>query len=112
MFEAIALQIVDDYIAMQSDIGTDLTTLRADGGASGNAFLMQVQADQLQRPVDCSGVEEIGALGVAAMAFASMGIDLPLPAPQTRFIHQIEPKAVTPLSRLWAQALAKARLSD
>ncbi len=111
-FDAIALQIVDVFTAMQSDTGTDLTALRADGGASGNAFLMQLQADLLQRPVDCSEVEEVGALGVAAMAFASMGIDLPLPAAQTRFTPRIGPKAVAPLSRLWAQALAKARLSD
>lgn len=74
-FEAIALQVADVLAAMERDIGQPLTGLRADGGASGNAFLMQLQADVLDRPVLCRDVAEVGALGVAAMAFGGLGVD-------------------------------------
>jgi glycerol kinase len=74
-FEAIAQQIADVFEAMQSDIGHPLAALKADGGASGNGFLMQLQADLIGRPVKASRVEEVGALGVAAMALAAMGCD-------------------------------------
>ncbi|WP_445679381.1 FGGY-family carbohydrate kinase [Radicibacter daui] len=109
-FEAIALQIADVFHAMEQDIGTPLTALHADGGASANDFLMQLQADVLGCPVIRSEVAEVGALGVAAMAFASLGIDpeavLSRSADGTRF----EPKAGaewrTALQAGWKAALA------
>ncbi|MEO6300106.1 MAG: FGGY family carbohydrate kinase [Paracoccaceae bacterium] len=73
-FEAIACQIVDVFAAMEQDCGQPLLGLLADGGASTNAFLMQLQADLLNRPVTRSDVAEVGALGAAAMAFSGMGI--------------------------------------
>lgn len=72
-FEAIAHQIADVFEAMQSDIGHGLVSLNADGGASGNAFLMQLQADLIGRPVHASRVEEVGAIGAAAMATTGIG---------------------------------------
>ncbi len=72
-FEAIAHQIADVLDAMQADVGRELETLSADGGASGNGFLMQLQADLIGKNVHASRVEEVGALGVAAMAMASVG---------------------------------------
>jgi glycerol kinase len=71
--EGIAHQIADVWTAMEADIGHPLALLSADGGASGNAFLMQLQADILQRPVTVSAVEEVGAIGAAAMAAQAMG---------------------------------------
>ncbi len=71
--EAIAHQIADVWDAMEADIGHPLDQLSADGGASGNAVLMQLQADVLQRPVRVSAVEEVGALGAAAMAARTLG---------------------------------------
>ncbi|MES2541045.1 MAG: FGGY family carbohydrate kinase [Pseudomonadota bacterium] len=62
-FEAIAQQIADVLQAMEADVGQPLAELRADGGASGNGFLMQFQADLIGRPVLVSGIEEIGAFG-------------------------------------------------
>lgn len=59
--EAIACEIADVFTAMEADIGTPLTTLLADGGASANDFLVQLQADLLQCPVLQSAVEEVGA---------------------------------------------------
>ena len=79
-FDAIACQIADVFTAMEADCGLPLTTLLADGGASSNGFLMQLQANLLNRPVTRSAVPEIGALGAAAMAFAGMGIATQTPA--------------------------------
>jgi glycerol kinase len=42
--------------------------LRADGGATANAFLMQFQADLLQAPVEVAAERETTALGAAALA--------------------------------------------
>lgn len=50
LFAAIACQSADVFAAMESDISRSLATLRADGGASGNPFLMQLQAAILVRP--------------------------------------------------------------
>ena len=43
--ESIAYQVNDVLCAMKADSGIGLTSLKADGGASANNFLMQVQAD-------------------------------------------------------------------
>ena len=74
-FEAVALQIADVFAAMERDIGQPLAGLLADGGASANRFLMQLQADLLNRPVTRSEVAEVGAMGAAAMAFHGLGIE-------------------------------------
>lgn len=71
-FEAIAFQIADVFAAMEADVGARLESLRADGGASRNDFLMQLQADLLGREVLRADIGEVGALGVASMAFSSM----------------------------------------
>ena len=79
--EAIAFQIADVFSAMEQDMGAPMAELRAHGGASRNAFLMQFQADILGRPVATAAAAEVSALGAAALAFASMGIDMaPVPA--------------------------------
>ena len=43
--ESIAYQVHDVLVAMKADSGIDLTSLKVDGGASANNFLMQTQAD-------------------------------------------------------------------
>ena len=74
-FEAIALQIADGFAAMERDIGQPLAGLLADGGGSANGFLMQLQADLLDRPVTRSDMTEVGAMGATAMAFHGLGIE-------------------------------------
>ncbi|MFG3595340.1 FGGY family carbohydrate kinase [Bradyrhizobium sp. RDI18] len=66
--EAIALQIHDVFVAMQADRGMQLSALSADGGASHNDLLMQIQSDVLQRPVRRSRVAELSAIGAGIMA--------------------------------------------
>jgi glycerol kinase len=70
--EAIVLQIADVFAAMEKDIGVELMGLMADGGASANDFLMQLQADLLDRTVTRSRQAEVGAIGVAAMALSGL----------------------------------------
>jgi glycerol kinase len=72
--DAIVLQVADVFIAMEKDLGSRLDGLLADGGASSNDFLMQLQADVLDRPVTRSGQAEVGAMGVATMALAGLGM--------------------------------------
>jgi glycerol kinase len=107
-FQAIACQIADVFDAMERDAGTPLGLLRADGGASGNGFLMQMQADILGRPVLQSPLEEVGALGAAAMAFGTLGVAMPLDqAPPMRF----EPgqSGAAALRKVWSDAVARAK---
>ncbi len=62
--EAIAQQVADVVEALPERPAV----LRADGGASGNGFLMQLQADLLGIPVEVSAERETTALGAAALA--------------------------------------------
>lgn len=105
--EAIAHQIADVLDAMQADIGQPLAILSADGGASGNGFLMQLQADLIDRPVQTCGVEEIGALGVAAMALSVLGHDMPLPARATRYAPELPADLRHRGRALWADAVRR-----
>jgi glycerol kinase len=72
--EAIALQIFDVFSAMEADLDGRLGRLSADGGAARSDFLMQVQADVLQRPVRRSSVAELSAIGVGVMAGIGAGL--------------------------------------
>jgi len=71
--EAIAFQTRDVTDAMASDGGHPLSTLKADGGASANDFLMQLQADVLGIPVVRPAVRETTALGAAFAAGLAVG---------------------------------------
>jgi glycerol kinase len=75
--EAIAFQVADVLSAMEADIGTPMAQLRADGGASRNAFLMQFEADIIARPVVTASAPEVSALGAAALAFSGLGLAMP-----------------------------------
>jgi glycerol kinase len=68
--EAVALQVADVVEALSSPVGI----LRADGGGSSNAFLMQLQADLLGCPVEVSAERETTALGAAALAGLALGV--------------------------------------
>lgn len=88
--EAIAFQVADVFAAMQQDLGTDLSELRADGGASQNALLMQFQADLIGRPVTASTAPEVSALGAAALAFEGLGIAASMTDAGKRFAPQMD----------------------
>ncbi|WIM84582.1 glycerol kinase GlpK [Gallibacterium anatis] len=66
--ESIAYQTKDVLEAMLSDSGEKLQSLRVDGGATANNFLMQFQADILNTQVERPTVKEVTALGAAYLA--------------------------------------------
>jgi glycerol kinase len=72
--EAIALQNVDLFRAMQADAGIGITNLRVDGGAASNDLLMQIQADLLGLQVFRPEMVELTALGAAKLAARGAGM--------------------------------------
>jgi glycerol kinase len=71
--ESIAYQSKDLLDAMEKDSGRRIPCIKADGGASANSFLMQFQADILDRRVVLPEVGEITALGAAYLAGLATG---------------------------------------
>lgn len=72
--ESICLQTVDVLEAMTKTTKDRLRSLRVDGGASVNNFLMQLQADLLGLPIERSAVPETTALGAAFLAGLAVGV--------------------------------------
>src|SRR5205814_1495952 len=66
--EAIAYQTVDAVRAMEAAGSEPFDALKADGGATVNAWLMQFQADVLGVPVVLPEIAETTALGAAYLA--------------------------------------------
>lgn len=71
--ESIVYQITDILDLMQKDSNVVLSELRVDGGATGDTFLMQFQADIANTKVVVPRVEELSALGSANMAGLATG---------------------------------------
>lgn len=71
--ESIAYQVNDVLTAMQEDSGMPITSLRVDGGACDNDFLMQFQADILNTPVVRPYCIETTAMGAAYLAGLAVG---------------------------------------
>ncbi|HEX9969199.1 MAG TPA: FGGY-family carbohydrate kinase, partial [Acidimicrobiales bacterium] len=74
VLEAMAFQTRDVVDAMSEASGHEVRELRADGGASANDLMLQVQADQLQVPVARPVVQETTALGAAYLAGLAEGV--------------------------------------
>ena len=71
--ESLAYQTNDVLKAMQDDSGITLKSLKVDGGACANNFLMQFQADVIGAPVDRPVCIETTALGAAYLAGLAVG---------------------------------------
>ncbi|WP_172372500.1 glycerol kinase GlpK [Sporosarcina jiandibaonis] len=71
--ESLAYQTKDVLGAMEADSGITLKTLRVDGGAVKNDFLMQFQSDLLDVPVERPVINETTALGAAYLAGLAVG---------------------------------------
>jgi glycerol kinase len=72
--EAIAHEVRDVFDVMVTGDWRSTCTLRADGGASANDLLMQLQADQLQVTVERPEIGETTALGAAFLAGLATGV--------------------------------------
>lgn len=72
--ESIAYQSMELLAAMEKDIGKSLDELRVDGGASRDKFLMQFQADIMNKNIRRPVVRETTALGAAYLAGLATGV--------------------------------------
>ncbi|MEA2272519.1 MAG: glycerol kinase [Solirubrobacteraceae bacterium] len=112
--EAIAYQTVDVVRAIESTTGERLEELKADGGGTANAWLMQFQADVLGTPVVVPDIFETTALGAAYLAGVGCGTwTLDLVRTSWREGRRYEPRMSedereTLLAR-WHNALERAR---
>ena len=71
--ESLAFQSYDVLKAMEQDLGKPLGTIRTDGGASSNDFLMQFQADLVNEKIDRPACVETTAMGAAFLAGLASG---------------------------------------
>lgn len=92
--ESLAYQTKDVLTAMEADSGISLKTLRVDGGAVKNNFLMQFQSDMLGVPVERPVINETTALGAAYLAGLAVGYwkDRSEIAAQWQLERSFEPK--------------------
>ena len=71
--ESLAFQTNDVLRAMELDSGIHLGSLKVDGGASMNSFLMQFQADIMNAPVHRPACVETTAMGASYLAGLAVG---------------------------------------
>ncbi|MNX78664.1 Glycerol kinase [compost metagenome] len=71
--ESLAYQTKDILNVMEQDSGIPVKTLRVDGGAVKNNFLMDFQSDILGLPVERPVINETTALGAAYLAGLAIG---------------------------------------
>lgn len=113
--ESMAYQTYDVLTAMERDSGVSLCSLKVDGGASSNDFLMQFQADILQKPVERPAVVETTALGAAYLAGLAVGFwkdlnDIRLNSKaSTTFIADMDAQKRDELAKGWHKAVERSR---
>ena len=113
--EAIAYQTRDVLQAMQDDSGITLKSLKVDGGAVANDFLMQFQADILGVPVERPRITETTAMGAAFLAGLAVGFwpDRAAIAAtwqvDRRFVPTLDSARRDALYRGWRRAVERAR---
>lgn len=110
--ESMAYQTRDVIEAMASDAGSEIHSLRVDGGASSNDFLMHFQADILGREVVRPANVESTAMGAAYLAGIGAGIwtynDLNQLQPNsTTFRPRMEGKTRKKLYHGWKKAVQR-----
>ena len=68
------VDIMDSQLRMPQRGNRRARVLRVDGGQTRNPFLMQFQADLLDRPIEVSAVDETTALGATFLAGRAAGV--------------------------------------
>jgi glycerol kinase len=116
--EAIAHQIADVFEEMQRRQPGMASALYADGGASENSELMQLQADLLGHSVLRSRCAELSALGAAWLAGLGVGVwksfaELAQMAPERDvFKPKLDAQTRAELRRGWSLAVKRTRLQN
>ncbi len=114
VLESIAYQSLDVLEAMRQDCGSPIRSLRADGGATANDFLMQFQADILGTEVIKPRITETTALGAAMLAGRAAGFwtDSVLKTiwqSERTFTPSISTHEAAALRRNWHRAVERAK---
>lgn len=114
--EAIAYQTNDLIDAMRADTGLEISSVRADGGAAMNNFLMQFQADISNLSVIRPSNPEATALGAAYLAGLAVGFwqsteeILKINTNQTEFTPSIQSRDRERLLRGWKKAVKASEI--
>lgn len=112
--DSIAYQVCDVLRAMEQDAGRKLSSLRADGGASANHYLMQTQSDLCDAEVLRPKCVETTAMGAAYLAGLAVGYwknmteIQSLGAGQEKFISKISVRERQERLEGWKRAVACA----
>ena len=115
VLESIALQTRDVVSAMSEASGHPIRALKADGGASANDLLLQLQADHLHVPVTRPAIQETTATGAAYLAGLAEGV---WGSPEditanwqldATFTPERSADDLAPIHTLWARALERSR---
>ncbi len=113
--EAIAYQTKDVFDLMEKEFGKKINFLNVDGGACRNDFLMQFQADILNRRIVRPKMIETTAKGVALLAGVTVGLwnaqkDLRiLQKGEKIFAPKLSISKIQTLYKGWQKALRQAR---
>jgi len=114
--DAIAFQVADVLEAMEAAAKHSVPLLLADGGATRNDALMQLQADVLGRPVHRSTEEDLSARGAAMLGGLALGwwrspADFAAGSDRAqRFEPQMSGEKRDALRGAWRQAVRRTRL--
>lgn len=112
--EGITYQVKDLLGAMDKDADSELSVLRVDGGASVNNFMLQFQADILQKPIDRPRMVETTAFGAAFLAGLATGVwndvseIITLRKSDRVFMPEMEPEKAEKLHKTWLRAVERA----
>ena len=111
--ESIAYQTNDLISALGADSNIKIGSVRADGGAAANNFLMQFQADISNTKIIRPANPEATALGAAFLAGMAVGFwkdkseILSIPNIQTEFSPSVSKIKRTELLNGWQKAVTK-----
>jgi glycerol kinase len=115
VLESISMQTRDVVTAMCAASRQPVRSLKADGGASANDVLLQMQADHLQVPVSRPVIQETTALGAAYLAGLAEGV-WASPADITANWHldatfepEVDPATADAQHVMWLRAVERAR---
>ncbi len=112
--DALAYQTRDVLDAMIEDSGKQMKTLKVDGGATANNYLMQFQSDILNVEVDRPKMLEVTALGAAFLAGIQSGIWNKKDIANIRQVGTVFEPAITEYERNkkykgWKNAVARTK---
>lgn len=113
---SIALQSKDLVVAMEKECGKKLKTLKVDGGATTNGYLMQYQADILHCKVMLPNCLETTALGAAYLAglenkyWNSIDDIRKIHKYKKEYLPKMSKEEIVVIDKKWAKAIEAVRV--